>query len=392
MNWLMNSSLESKSQPDQKPTMAELRAKVNPFQKKLLDEFWQHFCAKGEWPLTRVIYSTHGTDNVKKALSPIGGSVVSEENHQSGRTMFQLKLLGVLLTTEGPAYQNFLLRYFDFQRNLFQKQPEKQQIKAEEIAADLKLSPEETELLGQLISYGGFYGGVGSRGNKTWTVSDMKEMEAFPLTGDLSPNLEKCLMQHYTPDSPVFEEERGRRRLPHAVASHFIGNQIGNQGASHDSIFIPVAIQDSLKEFQKDHPQPERTAFIMMQFANTSAHTGIEAAIKATLAKYGYEGLLARDKEYNEEVLPNIQTYLHGCAFGIAVFERIEADNFNPNVSLEVGYMMGHKKKVLLLKDKNLKLLQTDLVGRLYREFDVLDPAKTIPIEIEGWMEDKGLI
>lgn len=129
-----------------------------------------------------------------------------------------------------------------------------------------------------------------------------------------------------------------------------------------------------------------------MQFADTSAHSGIEDAIKGTLKKYGFVGLLARDKEYNEEMLPNIQTYLHGCGFGIAVFERIQQENFNPNVSLEVGYMMGHKKKVLLLKDKTLKLLQTDLVGRLYRQFDVLDPEKTIPLQIESWMEEKGLI
>jgi hypothetical protein len=99
----------------------------------------------------------------------------------------------------------------------------------------------------------------------------------------------------------------------------------------------PVAIQESLAVFHQDHPAAERTAFIMMQFAATSAHTGIEAAIKAALAKYNFTGLLARDKEYHEEMLPNIQTYMHGCRFGIAVFERIQEDNFNPNVSLEVG-------------------------------------------------------
>jgi hypothetical protein len=83
---------------------------------------------------------------------------------------------------------------------------------------------------------------------------------------------------------------------------------------------------------------------------------------------------------------------LHGCGFGVSVFERIQQDNFNPNVSLEVGYMLALKKRVLLLKDQTLKALHTDLVGRLYRPFDVLDPGKTIPPQIEGWMEDKGLI
>lgn len=155
---------------------------------------------------------------------------------------------------------------------------------------------------------------------------------------------------------------------------------------------IPVAIQESLAAFRRDHPDTQKTCFVMMQFSESAAHGGIEQTIKKALSKYGFAGLLARDKEYHEDLYPNIQTYMHGCGFGIAVFERIEQDDFNPNVSLEVGYMLGLKKGVLLLKERTLKSLHADLVGKLYRLFDVQDVAKTIPPEIEHWMEDKGLI
>lgn len=43
---------------------------------------------------------------------------------------------------------------------------------------------------------------------------------------------------------------------------------------------------------------------------------------------------------------------MHGCEFGVAVFDRITEDDFNPNVTLEVGYMLGMGRNVLLLKDK----------------------------------------
>lgn len=166
---------------------------------------------------------------------------------------------------------------------------------------------------------------------------------------------------------------------------------VANAGSSAQP-FGPVAIQESLAAFRSDYPNPDRVAFIMMQFAETSAHIGIEKSIKDTLTKYSYQGVLARDKEYHDELYPNIQTYMHGCGFGIAVFDRVERDTFNPNVSLEVGYMLGLKKKLLLLKDKNLTALHADLVGKLYRTFDVLHPAETIPKEVESWMEDKSLI
>lgn len=155
---------------------------------------------------------------------------------------------------------------------------------------------------------------------------------------------------------------------------------------------LPVAIQESLQHFRKDYPDPKKVCFIMMRFGDTSAHQAIEQAIKEALNKYGFTGMLARDKEYHEDLYPNIQTYMHGCGFGIAVFERIESDDFNPNVSLEVGYLLGLKKLVLLLKDKTLETLHTDLVGKLYRSFDPLHPEQTIASQVEQWLEDKGLI
>ena len=129
-----------------------------------------------------------------------------------------------------------------------------------------------------------------------------------------------------------------------------------------------------------------------MRFSSTAAHSKIETAIKKALKKHGLVGLLARDREFHDDLFPNILTYMHGCAFGIAVFERLETEEFNPNVALEVGYMLGLRKQVLLLKDQTLKALHTDLVGKLYREFDPQDPQASIPGQIDGWLSDKGIV
>lgn len=155
---------------------------------------------------------------------------------------------------------------------------------------------------------------------------------------------------------------------------------------------VPVEIQQSLRSFKLDHPHPQKVAFIMMQFGNTPAHNKIVQGIRDTLAPHGLTAVRADDKEYHSSLLPNIQTYLHGCGFGIAVFERIEQDDFNPNVSLEVGYMMAMGKDICLLKDRTLRTLHTDLVGSLYRTFDPQDPVTSIPIELTRWMKDKGKI
>ena len=130
----------------------------------------------------------------------------------------------------------------------------------------------------------------------------------------------------------------------------------------------------------------------MMQFGKTKTHNEIVEAIRYALDSHGIMGVRADDKQYHDDLFPNVMTYLYGCGFGIAVFERIEAEEFNPNVSLEVGYMLALKKPVCLLKDRTLKTLHTDLIGKLYKVFDPQNSTETIPEEINQWLSDKGLV
>lgn len=150
-------------------------------------------------------------------------------------------------------------------------------------------------------------------------------------------------------------------------------------------------ISTGIEKFRVNFPKGKRTAFIMMQFRDTKPHKEIVACVRATLATHGVTGLRADDKEYMSDLFPNIKTYMHCCDFGVAIFERIESEDFNPNVSLEVGYMLGLGKEVLLLKDGTLKALHTDLAGKLYRPFNTTEISGTMPEKIENWLRDKGL-
>jgi hypothetical protein len=165
-----------------------------------------------------------------------------------------------------------------------------------------------------------------------------------------------------------------------------VGTQIPEGGQ------VPDAIRGSLARFREDHPDPRRAAFVMMRFGDTEAHRQIMAGIDAALSPYGIRALRADQREYHEDLLYNVLTYVYGSGFGIAVFERIEAEEFNPNVALEVGYMMALGKPVCLLKDRTLRTLHADLVGRLYRAFDPQHPVRTIPPELNNWLRDKGLV
>ena len=237
-----------------------------------------------------------------------------------------------------------------------------------------------------------------SRSNIEWISPGLKEWE-FNLDKlkDFVPELTtyewfegsvRIDPEFETEEKIVFEKPRYEAKVAFYITPELIRSEnlmsIPNE--------IPVEILESIKLFRADYPESTKTAFIMMKFGTTKAHEKIVEAIKATLASVGIVGVRADDKQYHDDLFSNILTYMYGCSLGVAVFERIEEEEFNPNVSLEVGYLLALKKPVCLIKDKTLRTLHTDLVGKLYKVFDPYDPETTISGSLKQWLNDKGLI
>lgn len=151
--------------------------------------------------------------------------------------------------------------------------------------------------------------------------------------------------------------------------------------------------KDGVAKLLGDSPY-EKNVFIMTPFLEGSRFKKMLEVIKKVLADNGLKGWIAHDKQVDSELWGNVQSYLLGCKYGIAIFMHEEdvtvstKPYFNPNVSIELGYMLGRGKQILLLKDKKLDSLQTDLFGSLYHEFDLIDYKRSIRKEIENWLKD----
>lgn len=148
-------------------------------------------------------------------------------------------------------------------------------------------------------------------------------------------------------------------------------------------------ISESLKVFNEKF-SAEKTAFIMMEIPDRDftpeqkeTNKQILEIIQGVLSDHGYIGIRADFKDYHSELLPNVMTYMEGCGFGIVVF----LEDYNPNVSLESGYMISNGKPICFLKEKNLEKLYVDIISKLYKEFDASD-LETIKPELEKWLKD----
>ena len=130
----------------------------------------------------------------------------------------------------------------------------------------------------------------------------------------------------------------------------------------------------------------------MMRYRSAVQFQQIEDAIRRASSEFGLTALFAKDRALVEDLWENIQIYMRFSRYGVAVFEEIDEREFNPNISLELGYMYAHNRRCLLLKDRRMPLMPTDICGRIYRDFDVFNLDKSISDQVTAWCErDLGL-
>lgn len=142
----------------------------------------------------------------------------------------------------------------------------------------------------------------------------------------------------------------------------------------------------------------DKNIFIMIPFREDARYRAVIQIIKSKLNEHGFKGWIASDRKLHDQLWLSVEAFMAACKYGIAIFTRgeqkkdkmveIKPSVFNPNVSLELGFMLSRGKEVLILKDKALKALPTDVIGSLYEDFDLDDPIKSLPAIMERWITE----
>lgn len=155
---------------------------------------------------------------------------------------------------------------------------------------------------------------------------------------------------------------------------------------------VPAEIQTSLAALRADYPEPDHVGLLMMSLAPTEAHQQIAQGVREAFEGNEIIVLSVDDNQYHKDRYWNLLTYAHGVSFGIAVFERTDGDDFNPNVAFAVGYLQALGNDVCVLKDSLLDNLQTELIAETWHPFDPRDLEKSVQTQVELWARGKGLI
>ncbi len=164
--------------------------------------------------------------------------------------------------------------------------------------------------------------------------------------------------------------------------------------APRDNLFIP-AIPDlpvylvpnpllgwkgKIEAFVNKYPF-DKSVFMMIRYRDRNK--SLIKEIKSALSEQGMNGILASEHNLTDDLYNPIACLL-SCSKGIAVFDEAEVgQEFNPNVAYELGMLHLLGRSCLILKHQSLNTLHTDILMKLYREYETIEAAGT---EVRDWI------
>lgn len=108
---------------------------------------------------------------------------------------------------------------------------------------------------------------------------------------------------------------------------------------------------------------------------------------RGVCAEFGLELHLASDAALDDMLPINVGCYMWGCRYAIVVLEDRFKEGLNYNVMFESGTMLGTGRRCLLLRDRTVPDLPTDLVGRMYKSVD-MDHQDSVAVAVRQWIQD----
>jgi nucleoside 2-deoxyribosyltransferase len=338
---------------------------VNENQKLIIQHVFNHFDKNGEWPYLlefEVEYRKIG--NIRDIIQVTGRELIYIENEHDKNTRINLTIEGIAICPNSSQLLNKFIVLLNLLVEAYCGDPRHPQVDTDTISKEIGQTDLNLKKIMQLLR---------------------NEHKIHRAISGIYPN-EQIEISHQILD---FE---GVKSVSDYIERLHKRDRQTTIASIYQPEYLESNVTDSVRKFQLEYPDPRKVAFIMMQFDNTKLQNQIYSTITGELKNYNITGVRADTKSYSDELWENIKTYMVGCGFGIAVLERLQREEVNPNVSLEIGYMLGLHKPVCLLKDQTINKLQSDLVGKLYQDFDTQNPEETIPPLLMKWLTDKGFI
>ena len=138
---------------------------------------------------------------------------------------------------------------------------------------------------------------------------------------------------------------------------------------------IPNALHGwipNMKQFLEKN-RFERNVFVMVSYRRELG--SLIRAVESALIELKLNPVIARDVDITDDLYNPIACLLC-CSYGVAIFDRAQVtQKHNPNVVYELGMMQLLKRPCIILKHSGLRRMPTDLLSRLYENYQDTNSA-----------------
>ncbi len=177
-----------------------LRQRITPEQRAVVNCLWEGFRDHDRWPSRQEVQARTGEAALRAAQAALGEAVL-REGSEDGVPDCRLTFLGVLLADQGRESEALLVRYLEYVRDRVRADPGLEWVASPEVEAALRLAPERSRQLRQLIRLSHWWGGGSGFGQREWTVGIPLDVEDLPAT-DVSAYVRRHVLAHFLPGTP----------------------------------------------------------------------------------------------------------------------------------------------------------------------------------------------
>ena len=134
-----------------------------------------------------------------------------------------------------------------------------------------------------------------------------------------------------------------------------------------------------------------KIGFLIRKFTERDDRNRLVETVRNTFRLRGLTIKDANENIFHQETWSNIKEFLENCSFGIVLIDNFgDSDSdFNPNVFLEIGYLLAKRRDVfILIQNQLVKKMPTDIKPFLYTEFDSQEIDSPILVtKINKWID-----
>lgn len=188
-------------------TLSELRNLISDFQRTILNCIWSYNNDHDQGISRIVLHGKLGKTEVLNALKELGGSIVYETQDS-----YYLTLLGFLLSDEGNGKEELLVKYAEYLKQRYMKNPEIKNITDSDVINNTSLSTNDVIQLGELLKLSSFLHGSYSYRRDKWSFSIPSNIDDYPEIDDIRKYVLEKIVQNYEKELPVNEYERTQYR------------------------------------------------------------------------------------------------------------------------------------------------------------------------------------